>query len=178
MCGCKKRLMVVCMKEKKAHGRIKGQSLIENVGCMVALRACKSEWRKKKKRNGECEGRKKKGDINNDRTDSASQTKIIIGNQEKSERICPEYELQGAIISKSQQRERTRDIPIHHELERPFQLEGGDTTPTSPGVSARLFTPPAATAAALARACCPAPLDGAVLVRCLAPSLFGTPDEP
>ena len=49
VCGCKKRLMVVCVKEKKAHGRIKGQSLIENVGCMVALHACKSEWRKKEK---------------------------------------------------------------------------------------------------------------------------------
>ena len=82
------------MKEKKARGRIKGQSLIENVGCMVALRACKSEWGEKK-RNGECEGRKKEGDINNDRTDSASQTKIIIGNQEKNERIRPENELQG-----------------------------------------------------------------------------------
>ena len=70
------------MKEKKARGRIKGQSLIENVGCMVALRACKSEWRKKKE---ELRVRriKKEGDINNDRTDSASQTKIIIGNQEK-----------------------------------------------------------------------------------------------
>ena len=50
VCGCKKRLMVVCMKEKKARGRIKGQSLIENVGCMVALRACKSEWREKKEK--------------------------------------------------------------------------------------------------------------------------------
>ena len=38
------------MKEKKARGRIKGQSLIENVGCMVALRACKSEWREKKEK--------------------------------------------------------------------------------------------------------------------------------
>lgn len=51
VCGCKKRLMVVCVKEEKARGRIKGQSLIENVGCMVALRACKREWREKKKRN-------------------------------------------------------------------------------------------------------------------------------